>query len=313
MNISDPFAELEKLLVSIREQEGPSGLERAAKILGDFRRESRVPAEAKPSASDESLTDENGLYRNRIIGRSPKMLALYRMMEKVLPTAYPVLIHGESGTGKELVAKAIHEGGPRAKKPFVAENCAAIPETLLESELFGYKKGAFTGADRDKLGMFQVADGGTVFLDEIGDMGSSMQTKLLRTLQSGEIRPVGGKSNQIVDVRVIAASNKDLKKLIQTGEFREDLYYRIAVLPLELPPLRERGDDILLLAEAFLERFSKQMSLERPELAQSAKEALSDYRWPGNVRELENEMQRALALAGPKIEAEDLSDALRAG
>ncbi len=305
------FDELRQLLEKIAAEHGAEGLARAESLSVERRRAAALPAEAAVIVGD--LADAEGRYRGRIIGRSPKMQALYAMMEKVIPTTYPVLIHGESGTGKELVAQAIHQGGPRSDKPFVAENCAAIPETLLESELFGYKRGAFTGADRDKLGMFQVADGGTVFLDEIGDMGSSMQTKLLRTLQSGEIRPVGGKSNLIVDVRVIAASNKNLKKMISEKSFREDLYYRIAVLPLELPPLREREGDILLLAEAFLKRFSGQMGLELPTLTDSAREALCNHRWPGNVRELENEMQRALALSGPMIAAEDLSEQVRAG
>src|SRR5256714_1759953 len=199
---------------------------------------------------------------DNIIGQSPKMRAIFDMIQTIAPQSSRVLITGETGTGKELVARAIHENSSRSKEPFVTINCGAFPETLLESELFGYVKGAFTGANENREGLFKAANSGTLFLDEIGNMSLSMQVKLFRVLQEGKVRPLGSNEETEVDVRVIAATNKDLDKAIASGEFREDLYYRLSVIPIQLPPLRERRDDIPLLARVFLERFRK--SMEKP-------------------------------------------------
>src|SRR3979411_2878677 len=199
---------------------------------------------------------------DNIIGQSPKMREIFDMIQTVAPQTSRVLITGESGTGKELVARAIHENSQRAQAPFITINCGAFPETLLESELFGYMKGAFTGANENRLGLFEAANGGTLFLDEIGNMSLPMQVNLCRVLQEGKVRPLGSTEETEIDVRVIAATNKDLDKAIATGEFREDLYYRLSVIPIQLPPLRERRDDIPLLARVFLERFRK--SMEKP-------------------------------------------------
>jgi two-component system response regulator PilR (NtrC family) len=207
-----------------------------------------------------------------------------------------VLITGETGTGKELVARAIHENSPRSKAPFITINCGAFPETLLESELFGYMKGAFTGANENRQGLFRGAHGGTLFLDEIGNMSLPMQVKLFRVLQEGKVRPVGSNEETEIDVRVIAATNKNLEKAIAAGEFREDLFYRLSVIPLHLPPLRERREDIPLLARAFLERFRKTMEKSVEGITPAAMGLLEAYDWPGNVRELENTMERSVAL-----------------
>ncbi len=245
-----------------------------------------------------------------ILGASPAMEKVFTLLRKVLPSDYPVLVTGESGTGKELVARALHEYGPRKDRTFLSENCAAIPETLLESILFGHAKGAFTGAHRDNPGHFVAADRGTLFLDEIGDMPLSMQSKLLRVLQDGEIRPVGGEGVRKVDVRLIAATNRDLRLRVREKAFREDLFYRLNVLEIHLPPLRERGGDILLLAEHFL--FQASEDLGRPlELSEDARDFLRTRSWPGNVRQLENEIRRAAALArGPVLEPSDFSPTL---
>ena len=247
-----------------------------------------------------------------IVGRSPRMLELFRLLDRVTDTALPAVIQGESGTGKELVARAIHFNGPRRERPFVSENCAAIPETLLESTLFGYVRGAFTGADRDTRGLFAVADGGTLFLDEVAEMSPAMQGKLLRVLQDGEFRRVGGERGQKVDVRIVVATNKDLGRMVSEGKFRQDLFFRLSVVRLTLPPLRERREDIPLLVEAFLQRFvaagGPPKGMEPAALAR-----LVGYRWPGNVRELENEIQRAAAFAGPRIGVDDLSPHVAAG
>jgi two-component system, NtrC family, response regulator HupR/HoxA len=219
-----------------------------------------------------------------------------------------VLIAGESGTGKELLARAIHYGSGRADGPFVVENCGALPDELLESELFGHKRGAFTGAYEDRMGLFQQADGGTIFLDEIGDMSPAFQVKLLRALQEGEIRPVGSTRTLSVDVRVIAATNRKLEEEVRAGRFREDLYYRVATVTLTLPPLRERVMDIPPLARAILERGRRQLGVAVEALTDEALECLCAYRWPGNARELQNEILRMLALAGgPRLGAELLS------
>jgi two-component system, NtrC family, response regulator HydG len=250
--------------------------------------------------------DQEVPMRFGMVGDSPAMQELYGMLERVAPSDVAVLVHGETGTGKELVAKALHEYGARKGKPFMAENCAAVPANLLESELFGHKKGAFTGAIADRPGHFVAADGGTVFLDEIGDMPMEMQAKLLRVLQDGEVRPVGSNKSRRVDVRVVAASNKDLPDLCKRGEFRQDLYFRLAVITLELPPLRDRDGDIAHLASFFLERFVKSMGREA-RFTPAAMQALAVHPWPGNVRELENEVQRALALSSGDIDVGDLS------
>ncbi|MBI3817505.1 MAG: sigma-54-dependent Fis family transcriptional regulator [Planctomycetes bacterium] len=245
-----------------------------------------------------------------IVGVSAPMAKVYDLVEKVMPSSYPVLIQGESGTGKELIARALHKYGPRKDKPFVSENCAAIPETLLESELFGHKRGAFTGADKDRKGHFETANTGTIFLDEIGDMSPGMQTKLLRVLQDGEVRPVGGDRVIHVDVRVIAASNKDLRELVGKRMFREDLYFRLNVITIYLPPLRERKEDIPLLVAYFLQKALVETKREIAFTAASMK-ALQKHRWPGNVRELENEVRRGVALCDDVVDAIDLSPEVR--
>ena len=245
-----------------------------------------------------------------MIGNSAPMLALYELLEKVAPTPVSVLIHGETGTGKELVAHALHQASPRAKQPFHAENCAAVPANLLESELFGHVKGAFTGAIADRKGTFRSAHKGTVFLDEIGDMPLEMQSKLLRVLQDGEVRPVGSNKSSKVDVRLVAASNKDLAAMCAEKSFREDLYYRLNVITLKLPPLRERGADVELLARFFLARQAGELGREL-ELSPAALDLLRSWSWPGNVRELENEIQRAAVFAEGLIEPDDLSPRLR--
>jgi two-component system response regulator PilR (NtrC family) len=232
---------------------------------------------------------------NNIIGRSPKMQALYQMIETVAQVPSTVLVTGESGTGKELVARAIHDLGPRAEKPFVSINCGAFTETLLESELFGYVKGSFTGANTNRKGLFEAANTGTIFLDEIGEMSPAMQVKLLRVLQERKLRPVGATSEITVDTRVIAATNRDLANMVKDGTFREDLYYRISVIPIELPSLRERTEDIPDLANHFVEKFCHD-SGRALSLSDSAERLLENYVWPGNVRELEHTIERAVAL-----------------
>ncbi len=248
-----------------------------------------------------------------LIGECPAMLELRRFIEKFAKASAPVLITGESGTGKERVAQAVHEISRRSKQAFVAENCAAIPATLLESVLFGHKRGAFTGAVADHPGHFVSAHRGTIFLDEIGEMPLPMQVKLLRTLQEGEVRAVGDTKVRKVDVRVIAATNQDLEKAVKEGRFREDLYFRINVLRLSMPPLRDRGDDIAVLARRFLAVAVARTG--RPlTLSDQAIEVMLAARWPGNVRQLQNEMQRLSALAdGPNIKPSELSPELAKG
>jgi serine/threonine-protein kinase PknK len=266
---------------------------------------------AATSAASGRLSFDRDLYPE-IIGNSKPIVAVLELIEKVAASTLPVLIQGESGTGKELIARAIHRRSPRRDKPFVTENCAAIPETLLESELFGSKRGSFTGADRDRKGLFQTADKGTLFLDEIGDMSLAMQSKLLRALQDGEIRPIGGTQSILVDVRVVSASNRLLRDLVAKNRFREDLYYRLSGVTIELPPLRDRTADVPLLAEHFLRRIAAEMRREPPRLGDSAREALVRHPWPGNIRELENQMRRCLALLQGEsvIERHHLSDEL---
>src|SRR5436190_6800987 len=230
-----------------------------------------------------------------IIGRSPRMLALYQMVETVAQVQSTVLVTGESGTGKELVARAIHDLGPRAERPFVSVNCGAFTETLLESELFGYVKGSFTGANTNRKGLFEAANTGTIFLDEIGEMSSAMQVKLLRVLQERKLRPVGATEETTVDTRVIAATNRDLAAMVKDGAFREDLYYRISVIPIELPPLRDRTEDIPELAKHFAAKFCADAG-RTLSINDRAMQLLENYYWPGNVRELEHTIERAVAL-----------------
>lgn len=233
---------------------------------------------------------------DNIIGKSPAIEKLKATIRTVAPTGSTVLIYGESGTGKELVARAVHACSPRSGEPFVSVNCGAFPETLLESELFGYVKGAFTGATQNKRGLFEVATGGTIFLDEIGEMSPSMQVKLLRVLQERTIRPVGGTQESSIDVRVIAATNKDLRDMVAAGAFREDLYYRVSVIPLNVPPLRERRDDVELLAHHFLKKYAAAAAKSILRISEESMRALRGYEWPGNVRQLENTIERAVAL-----------------
>ncbi len=230
-----------------------------------------------------------------IIGRSERMLALYQMIETVAQVQSTVLVTGESGTGKELVARAIHDLGPRAEKPFVSVNCGAFTETLLESELFGYVKGSFTGATANRKGLFEAANSGTIFLDEIGEMSPAMQVKLLRVLQERKVRPVGATEEITVDTRVIAATNRDLASMVSASTFREDLYYRISVIPIELPPLRERAEDISELANHFVQKFCDTTGRTLT-ISENALRLLERYSWPGNVRELEHTIERAVAL-----------------
>jgi two-component system response regulator PilR (NtrC family) len=237
------------------------------------------------------------------------MRAIFDLIQTIAPQSSRVLITGESGTGKELVARAIHENSPRSSTPFITINCGAFPETLLESELFGYVKGAVTGANENRRGLFQAAHGGTLFLDEIGNMNLAMQVKLYRVLQEGKVRPLGSTEEIDVDVRVIAATNRDLEKAIASGEFREDLFYRLSVIPLHLPSLRERREDIPLLARHFLESFRKSMEKPIEAISPQAMSRLETYDWPGNVRELENTIERAVALeSGSEISTTVLPD-----
>jgi two-component system response regulator PilR (NtrC family) len=249
-----------------------------------------------------------------IIGHSPKMRAIFDLILTVAPQSSRVLITGESGTGKELVARAVHENSTRSQAPFITVDCGAFPETLLESELFGYMKGAFTGANENRQGLFQAAHGGTLLLDEIGNMSPTMQVKLYRVLQEGKVRPLGSTEETDVDVRVIAATNRDLEKAIANGEFREDLYYRLSVIPIHVPPLRERREDIPLMVRSFLDRFRKSMSKAIDGVEPAAMGKLESYDWPGNVRELENTIERCVALvASGEISVGVLPEKIRNG
>jgi two-component system, NtrC family, response regulator PilR len=261
---------------------------------------------AQKALERAELADENVYLRreleqkytfNNIIGKSSRMQAIFSLIERIARTSSTVLIHGESGTGKELIARAIHFASPRSTKRFLSINCGAMPENLLESELFGHERGAFTGAVKDKKGLFQESDRGTLFLDEIGEMTPSMQVKLLRALQEKVVRKVGGTEEESIDVRIIAATNQDLESRIQSGDFREDLYYRINVLPIHLPPLRQRREDIPLLVDFFLQKYSREMDLPPRQISIEAMQILESYDWPGNVRELENLIERVLALS----------------
>ena len=247
-------------------------------------------------------------HRYEMIGESPVIRSLFAQLEKVAPTNGRVLISGESGTGKELIARAIHRLSPRADKPFVKVNCAAIPAELIESELFGYERGAFTGAQGRKKGMFELANGGTLFLDEIGDMSANAQAKVLRALQSGEISRVGSEKAIAVDVRVLAATNKDLELEVKDGRFREDLYFRLNVVPIVSPPLRERKSDIVMLVNGFLREFAIENGLREKPIDDEVLEALTERPWPGNVRELRNVVERMAILSGDRITLDDLPE-----
>ncbi len=247
-----------------------------------------------------------------ILGRSRAMQEVFKAIGRVASTDATVLIRGESGTGKELVARAIYQHSIRSDKPFLVINCVAIPETLLESELFGYEKGAFTGAVTRRVGKIEQANGGTVFLDEIGDMPFSIQAKILRLLQEKSIERLGGRFPIPVDVRVIAATNRDLESALAEGRFREDLYYRLKVVTLRLPPLRERASDIIMLADYFLKKYAREMNVNSPGLTEEARAMLNNYSWPGNVRELGNTVQKAIIFSrGAPINAEEISQAIR--
>ena len=271
----------------------------------------------KKAFERQSLIAENKAFKlaqrtrgsvKNIIGRSDKMQAVYQMIETVAEVQSTVLVTGESGTGKELVARAIHDLSQRAEKPFISINCGAFTETLLESELFGYVKGSFTGANTNRKGLFEAADHGTIFLDEIGEMSPAMQVKLLRVLQERKVRPVGAHEEQSIDARVIAATNRDLKKMSEEGTFREDLFYRISVIPIGLPPLRDRSEDIPELVEHFTKKFCDQTG-RKVTVSQKAMQILEDYAWHGNVRELEHTIERAVALERTEeIQPERLPD-----
>ena len=265
----------------------------------------------------QALIDENRAFKRaqrergsvkNIVGTSAKMQAIFQMIETVAEVQSTVLLTGESGTGKELVARAIHDLSPRAEKPFISINCGAFTETLLESELFGYIKGAFTGANTNRKGLFEAAHGGTIFLDEIGEMTPAMQVKLLRVLQERKVRPVGAHEEMAIDARVIAATNRDLKQMSEDGTFREDLYYRISVIPMHLPPLREKPEDIPALIEHFMKKFCDQTG-KNLTISPKTAQLLENYAWHGNVRELEHTIERAVALErSSEIQPEQLPD-----
>lgn len=272
---------------------------------------------ARLERENSTLSEENTSLRQQleegagyqgVVGKSVAMQRVYALVKKVVDSDATVLVQGETGTGKEVLARTVHREGPRAEKPFITINCGAMAENLLESELFGHKKGAFTGAVNDRAGLFEAADGGTLFLDEIGETSLSMQVRLLRAIQEGEIRRVGEERDRQVDVRVIAATHRDLEQCVREGQFREDLYYRLSVFPISLPPLRERREDIPLLAQHFLAR---QTSPQAPRsLTTRAMDALCAHVWPGNIRELQNEVERAALLAGgeERIDTAHLSE-----
>ncbi len=264
-----------------------------------------------PKPDDSSTTDERDPFYEDFVGGSPAMKKVFATIRQVAPTNVDVLIQGETGTGKELVARSVHAGSPRADKPFIAVDCGAIPENLLESEFFGYEKGAFTGAESRRKGLLETCNGGTFFLDEIGELPLLLQAKLLRTLQERKLRRVGGNEEVPVDVRIVAATAKDLNQLVADKLFRDDLYYRINVVTIHLPALRKRGDDIGLLAEYFACRFSLEMDREVVAITPEAYQVMTRYSWPGNVRELQNVIRRGIVLTqDDMINVEDLPEGL---
>jgi len=248
------------------------------------------------------------------VGSSPPMRKAMELVEKVAPSKASVVITGQSGTGKEMVARAIHQLSPRRDKPFIAINCSAIPATLIESEMFGHERGAFTGADQRRLGAWELADGGTLFLDEVGEIPIELQAKFLRVLEEERLRRLGGKSEIMVDVRVISATNRDLKEEIKAGRFREDLYFRLNVFHINLAPLKERREDIPVLVQHFIDRFSRDAGKKLQGVSPQAMKLLTDYAWPGNIRELRNTLERAVILCGAgAIDPEHLPSELAAG
>jgi two-component system response regulator PilR (NtrC family) len=283
-------------------------IRKGPKLLEDVLSAAALALDRSQLRQQNAALKRDAAQRNsldNIIGESEPMRKLKQTIRTIATTNSTVIISGESGTGKELVARAIHTCSPRSSEPFVSVNCGAFPETLLESELFGYVKGAFTGATSNKRGLFELSSGGTIFLDEIGEMTLPMQVKLLRVLQERSIRPVGGGQETPVDTRVIAASNKNLLQQVQEGQFREDLYYRLSVIPVEVPPLRDRGEDIILLANHFLKKFAVQMSKNVVRLSPESVRLMRGYDWPGNVRVLENTIERAVAMSdGEELQVE---------
>ena len=302
-------------VAGLLEEEGVKLLESFAAQAGlalesTTRREALEETAETLEAANKELTRalEGRSQFDQILGRSPAMGRVFQVLERVVDNSVSVLLQGETGTGKELVAQALHFKGPRREANFIPVNCGAIPEALLESELFGYQKGAFTGAERDHMGLFETADGGTLFLDEIGELGHPLQVKLLRVLQEGEVRRVGESVYRKVDVRIVAATNRNLLDEVDAGRFREDLFYQINVVSIELPPLRERDDDVLILAESFLERVKEKINRPGLHFGAEARRWLVGHPWPGNVRELVNAVERAGALSiKDRIEPGDLS------
>ncbi len=275
--------------------------------INDLRNIVNSALKVSPATGGSGGAPSGGSRIGRMLGDSPAIRAVRALIEKLARGQAPVYISGDSGTGKELAARLIHETGPRSNQPFVPVNCGAIPEQLMESEFFGHKKGSFTGATQDKAGLFAAADGGTLFLDEVGDLPMHMQVKLLRAIQERSVRPVGSQTENRVDVRILSATHKDLAALVREGEFRQDLYYRLNVIELPIPPLRERTEDIPLLANAIAARLAENMGMEPPTIDDDALRALQRYSFPGNIRELENILERALTLCdGSRIAAQDL-------
>lgn len=271
------------------------------RVIGKANRAALVNANTSAKTNSQAV--------GGMIGSSPVMKDLYSRIHKVSPTPATVLVHGETGTGKELVARAIHSESKRSDQPLISVNCAAIPETLIESELFGHEKGAFTGAAATREGLVAAADGGTLFLDEIGELPLEAQARLLRVLQEGEVRPIGSVESRKVDVRLVAATHRDLRKLASEGKFREDLYFRINVVQLTVPPLRDRGKDIMSITEALMSRYCEQFNRSALKLSPEAVQAITTYTWPGNVREMENAIQRAVILCEDNCElSHDLLD-----
>jgi DNA-binding NtrC family response regulator len=283
----------------------PMNLEELKKTVSRALAQRALQRSAKMSNGGD---DENPQQLGKLIGKSPAMLEVYKAVARAAPTKSTVLILGESGTGKELIARAVHRHSPRANRPFVAVDCGALTETILESELFGHVRGAFTGALADKKGVFEEAQGGTCFLDEIGGISANLQARLLRVLQEHEIRRVGGKDWMNVDVRVVAATNHNLEEAVSRGEFRQDLYYRLNVVAISLPPLRERVEDIPLLARHFLQHYSQESGKSIKAISDKAMELLRAYSWPGNIRELENAIEQAITLSyQPVLTPDDLA------
>ncbi len=297
--MTDLRGRLEELLVEAREC---GELKALVEILESALSEARSSVVSEASKTPEAIAVPS---RYGMVGDSPAMKEVFDLIERVAHSSVAVLVRGETGTGKELVARSLHDASPRRSKTFLAENCAAVPANLLESELFGHMKGSFTHAVRDREGHFVAADKGTLFLDEIGDMPLEMQAKLLRVLETGDVRPVGSNTTRKVDVRIVAATHCDLAEMVKARSFREDLFYRLNVIQIQLPPLRERSGDVAHIVRFFLGHFADESGPR--EIAPGALEVLESYAWPGNVRQLENEVRRACALSRGRIERTDLS------